>query len=407
MPGRASPDDGAPLTAGFAVSALSTNSTRAAAATSTADAAGTVAADGRPRLWYRQIRLDAVWTAILLVPLFFVIRSDDMPVLLKTVGAAGILGFAGLYIWATTTMPIWPVPPTKMSILDELRPIAGRLILLTAMAAVSGPSLNWWYEIFYLPYFCAIILYATTLRVGLTLSGGLCLLTVVVFALFAPGANLTWLATGCTFSSASIALSRIGADVQERRQVKERELAAATEREEIGRDVHDLLGHSLTVANLQLQLAERLFDSDPERARVELARTRIFLGEAQEELRRSVTDHRGRTIEEELDGVRGVLLSGGLEVAVTGDSDETTGPIGLVLGWVLREAATNVLRHAHATRVEISFAPGRFSVADDGDGYAGGEGNGLTGMRERVAAAGGELRCGASPLGGFEVVVMW
>lgn len=407
MPGRASPDDGAPLTAGFAVSALSTNSTRAAAATSTADAAGTVAADGRPRPWYRQIRLDAVWTAILLVPLFFVIRSDDMPVLLKTVGAAGILGFAGLYIWATTTMPIWPVPPTKMSILDELRPIAGRLILLTAMAAVSGPSLNWWYEIFYLPYFCAIILYATTLRVGLTLSGGLCLLTVVVFALFAPGANLTWLATGCTFSSASIALSRIGADVQERRQVKERELAAATEREEIGRDVHDLLGHSLTVANLQLQLAERLFDSDPERARVELARTRIFLGEAQEELRRSVTDHRGRTIEEELDGVRGVLLSGGLEVAVTGDSDETTGPIGLVLGWVLREAATNVLRHAHATRVEISFAPGRFSVADDGDGYAGGEGNGLTGMRERVAAAGGELRCGASPLGGFEVVVMW
>ena len=407
MPGRASPDDGAPLTAGFAVSALSTNSTRAAAATSTADAAGTVAADGRPRPWYRQIRLDAVWTAILLVPLFFVIRSDDMPVLLKTVGAAGILGFAGLYIWATTTMPIWPVPPTKMSILDELRPIAGRLILLTAMAAVSGPSLNWWYEIFYLPYFCAIILYATTLRVGLTLSGGLCLLTVVVFALFAPGANLTWLATGCTFSSASIALSRIGADVQERRQVKERELAAATEREEIGRDVHDLLGHSLTVANLQLQLAERLFDSDPERARAELARTRIFLGEAQEELRRSVTDHRGRTIEEELDGVRGVLLSGGLEVAVTGDSDETTGPIGLVLGWVLREAATNVLRHAHATRVEISFAPGRFSVADDGDGYAGGEGNGLTGMRERVAAAGGELRCGASPLGGFEVVVMW
>ena len=108
-----------------------------------------------------------------------------------------------------------------------------------------------------------------------------------------------------------------------------RRRAALEQRERMARDVHDLLGHSLTVANLQLQLAERLFDSDPERARAELARTRIFLGEAQEELRRSVTDHRGRTIEEELDGVRGVLLSGGLEVAVTGDSDETTGPIGL------------------------------------------------------------------------------
>lgn len=188
---------------------------------------------------------------------------------------------------------------------------------------------------------------------------------------------------------------------------QDRRRAALEQRERMARDVHDLLGHSLTVANLQLQLAERLFDSDPERARAELARTRIFLAEAQEELRRSVTDQRGRTIAEELDGVRDVLLSGGLEVAVTGDPHEVTGPVGLVLGWVLREAATNVLRHAHATRVEISFAPGRFSVVDDGDGYAGGEGNGLTGMRERVAAAGGEFRCGTSPLGGFEVVAMW
>ena len=188
---------------------------------------------------------------------------------------------------------------------------------------------------------------------------------------------------------------------------QDRRRAALEQRERMARDVHDLLGHSLTVANLQLQLAERLFDSDPERARAELARTRVFLAEAQEELRRSVTDQRGRTIAEELDGVRDVLFSGGLEVAVTGDPHEVTGPVGLVLGWVLREAATNVLRHAHATRVEISFAPGRFSVVDDGDGYAGGEGNGLTGMRERVAAAGGEFRCGTSPLGGFEVVAMW
>jgi len=188
---------------------------------------------------------------------------------------------------------------------------------------------------------------------------------------------------------------------------QDRQRAALEQRERMARDVHDLLGHSLTVANLQLQLAERLFDSDPERARIELVRTRVFLAEAQEELRRSVTDQRGRTIEEELDGVRDVLFSGGLEVAVTGDPHEVTGPVGLVLGWVLREAVTNVLRHAHATRVEISFAPGRFSVVDDGDGYTGGEGNGLAGMRERVAAAGGEFRCGSSPLGGFEVVAMW
>ena len=404
MPGRASPDDGAPLTAGFAVSALSTNSTRAAAATSTADAAGTVAADGRPHPWYRRIRLDALWTAILLVPLFFVIRSDDMPVLLKTVGAAGILGFAGLYIWATTTMPTWPILTKKMSVLDELRPIAGRLILLTAMAAVSGPSLNWWYEIFYLPYFCAIILYATTLRVGLTLSGGLCLLTVVVFALFAPGANLTWLATGCTFSSASIALSRIGADVQERRQVKERELAAATEREEIGRDVHDLLGHSLTVLTLKAEVAHRLVRRSPEAAERELAEIVELSRAALADVRATVTRLRVPDLAGQMEASRTAFAAADIAAAFTGRAGDVPLPQRELLAWALREATTNVLRHAGAARVNVELAPGRVRVQDDGAGLAGHRpGNGLTGLRERVEAAGGTLVLTSPAPGGTAV----
>lgn len=185
-----------------------------------------------------------------------------------------------------------------------------------------------------------------------------------------------------------------------------RQRVVLEQRERMTRDVYDLFGHFLTVANLQLQLTERPLDSDPERAWAEPVWTRIFLGGTQEELRRSITDHHGRTIGEELDGIRSVLFSGSPEVAVTGDSDETTGSIGLALSWVLREAATNVLQHAHATRVGISFAPGRLSVVDNGSGYTGVEGNSLTGMRERVTAVGGELHCGAPPLGGFEVVVM-
>ena len=98
-------------------------------------------------------------------------------------------------------------------------------------------------------------MYATTLRVGLTVSGCLCVLTALFFLVLAPRANIAELAAGCSFSSVAIALGRIGADVQERRQVKERELAAATEREEIGRDVHDLLGHSLTVLTLKAEVA--------------------------------------------------------------------------------------------------------------------------------------------------------
>ena len=391
MPGRASPDDGAPLTAGFAVSALSTNSTRAAAATSTADAAGTVAADGRPRPWYRQIRLDAVWTAILLVPLFFVI-TDDMPVLHKTVGAAGILGFAGLYIWATTTMPTWPILPKKMSALDELRPIAGRFALLAVVAAVSGPGLDWWYTVFYLPYFCAIIMYATTLRVGLPHSGCLCLLTVVVFALFAPRANIAGMAAGCSFSSVAIALGRIGADVQERRQVKERELAAAAEREEIGRDVHDLLGHSLTVLTLKAEVAHRLVRRSPEAAERELAEIVELSRAALADVRATVTRLRVPDLAGQMEASRTAFAAADIAAAFTGRAGDVPLPQRELLAWALREATTNVLRHAGAARVNVELAPGRVRVQDDGAGLAGHRpGNGLTGLRERVEAAGGTL----------------
>ena len=391
MPGRASPDDGAPLTAGFAVSALSTNSTRAAAATSTADAAGTVAADGRPRPWYRQIRLDAVWTAILLVPLFFVI-TDDMPVLHKTEGAAGILGFAGLYIWATTTMPTWPILPKKMSALDELRPIAGRFALLAVVAAVSGPGLDWWYTVFYLPYFCAIIMYATTLRVGLPLSGCLCLLTVVVFALFAPRANIAGMAAGCSFSSVAIALGRIGADVQERRQVKERELAAAAEREEIGRDVHDLLGHSLTVLTLKAEVAHRLVRRSPEAAERELAEIVELSRAALADVRATVTRLRVPDLAGQMEASRTAFAAADIAAAFTGRAGDVPLPQRELLAWALREATTNVLRHAGAARVNVELAPGRVRVQDDGAGIAGHRpGNGLTGLRERVEAAGGTL----------------
>ena len=350
-----------------------------------------VAADGRPHPWYRRIRLDALWTAILLVPLFFVI-TDGMPVLLKTAGAAGILGFAGLYIWATTTMPTWPILTKKMSVLDELRPIAGRLALLAAVAAVSGPSLNWWYEIFYLPYFCAIILYATTLRVGLPLSGCLCLLTIVVFSLFAPAANLTWLAIGCTFSSVSIAVGRIGTDVQERRQVKERELAAATEREEIGRDVHDLLGHSLTVLTLKAEVAHRLVRSSPEAAERELAEIVDLSRAALADVRATVTRLRVPDLAGQMKASRTAFAAADIAAAFTGRAGDVPLPQRELLAWALREATTNVLRHAGAARVDVELAPGRVRVQDDGAGLAGHRpGNGLTGLRERVEAAGGTL----------------
>ena len=105
-----------------------------------------------------------------------------------------------------------------------------------------------------------------------------------------------------------------------------------------------------------------------------------------------------------------MTLSGaGMEARVSGDPEIVRGPIEFVLGRVVREATTNILRHAHASRVEIEVSPSRLTVRDDGDGLSPNhvDGNGLRAMRERVAEAGGALSVGPGTLGGTEVTVTW
>lgn len=186
------------------------------------------------------------------------------------------------------------------------------------------------------------------------------------------------------------------------------ELALVEERNRIASDVHDLLGHSLTVVNLKLQLISRLVDADPARARSELAETREIVTEALGNVRRTVSMERSTSLADELTQARAALAAGGVEVTVDGDADRVTGPIALVLGWVVREASTNVLRHAHASRCVVTIESGRLTVADDGDGRLDRkDGNGIRGMRERVAAAGGALVVDESELGGTKVEATW
>lgn len=363
---------------------MSAGSTRAAAASNAADAAAT-------RPWYRRIEPNSVWTLLLLVPLFFVLTAD-MPVPLKTLGVAGIVGFACLYSWAVSTMPTWLALPAGAGAVGQLRPVAGKLALLAGAAAVSGPGLDWWYTVFYLPYFCAIIMYATTLRVGLTVSGCLCVLTALFFLLLAPRANIAGMAAGCSFSSVAIALGRIGADVQERRQVKERELAAAAEREEIGRDVHDLLGHSLTVLTLKAEVAHRLVRRSPEAAEREMAEIVELSRAALADVRATVTRLRAPDLAGQMEASRAAFAAADVAAVFSGRAADVPLPQRELLAWALREATTNVLRHAGAARVSVELAPGRVRVEDDGAGTAGRPpGNGLTGLRERVEATGGAL----------------
>jgi two-component system sensor histidine kinase DesK len=188
-----------------------------------------------------------------------------------------------------------------------------------------------------------------------------------------------------------------------------RRLAATAERERIGRDLHDLLGHTLSLITLKLELSRKLIDRDKDAARREITEAEKVARHALAEVRSAVTGFRAADLAAELASARLLLESSGVTLGYEPPpplSPELERPLALVL----REAATNIARHAGASQAQVGFAREggslRMRIADDGRGGIDGEGNGLAGMRERVRALGGSLAL-ASPRGGttLEIVV--
>jgi two-component system sensor histidine kinase DesK len=183
-----------------------------------------------------------------------------------------------------------------------------------------------------------------------------------------------------------------------------RRLASLAERERIGRDLHDVLGHTLSLVVLKTQLAARLFERDPQGARVQIGEVERVAREALTQVREAVAGIRANGLQAELAAARLALL--GAEISL----DHRLAPVEIpekletALTLALRESVTNVLRHAGATRVEVELVGetrGGLSllIADDGRGGAGREGHGLTGMRERLREVGGSVEID-SPVGG-------
>jgi two-component system sensor histidine kinase DesK len=182
-----------------------------------------------------------------------------------------------------------------------------------------------------------------------------------------------------------------------------RRLAATAERERIGRDLHDLLGHTLSLITLKLELARKLSERDPAASRNELADAERVARSALAEVRSAVTGIRSTDLAAEMASARLMLECSQvhLEYELPGGHLPEALEGGLAL--VLREAATNITRHADASRAQMLFArePGvlQLTIADDGRGGVNADGNGLAGMRARVRELGGTISI-ESPRGG-------
>lgn len=182
-----------------------------------------------------------------------------------------------------------------------------------------------------------------------------------------------------------------------------RRLASLAERERIGRDLHDVLGHTLSLVVLKTQLAARLFERDPQGARAQIGEVERVAREALTQVREAVAGIRANGLQAELAAARLALLSAEISLDHRLAPVEIPEKVETALTLALRESVTNVLRHAGATRVEVELigeARGGLSllIADDGRGGAGREGHGLTGMRERLREVGGSVEID-SPVG--------
>ncbi|MDG4751945.1 histidine kinase [Micromonospora sp. WMMD718] len=343
-----------------------------------------------------------VWTTVLL-PVVGLAREPD-PVRVA-LGAAGLLGFAvaQIAVLHAAVTPWLPVPARRRRHAALIAAALLSLPLLGPVAAGTWPTWAW---------------------LGASLVGMTPLLfrpvvaVVAAAGVLAVSAVVTW-STGGPVTTALLVTGVVGAGIAAltwvqvwfwdllveawQGQAAQARLAAAEERLRFARDVHDLLGHDLTVIALKAELAERLAPRDAGRAAREAAEARRLAGSALTRVRAAVHGYRAVDLAEQAAAVGEVLRSSGVRTTVVPPVGEVPAAVAADLAAVLREAGTNVLRHSRAgwCRIEITREDGVVTLTVRNDGVRDDAGpdrlsGGLRGLADRLAPAGGRVRADAA-----------
>jgi two-component system sensor histidine kinase DesK len=336
--------------------------------------------------------MGAIWLVFLFFPLVAAV-TVEATWSGHAIAVAAILGFAAVYVYGFVRIgrtETWTqVNRLGWRVLAVLVVLMGAAALVIGVDALGMLTFVVAFAMFTLPW-------APALGIGVAGVGAAVLVPLSLGILeetwfFVPVVLMVGVATAVVR-----VLEQRGA---EHRQMAA-EMALVAERERVARDVHDVLGHSLTVVTVKAELAQRLVDTEPERAKAELAQIQSLTREALAEIRATVAGLRVARLADELDAAAAALADAGVSAELPTDSSIVDPRHRLVLAWVLREAATNVVRHSAARRCTVEIGSSMLAVTDDGRGLDGRqEGNGLRGVRERVAGAGGVLSVGPGPAG--------
>lgn len=332
-----------------------------------------------------------------LVFLYFPVRSVlevDVATGWQVLSLAGIVVFAGIYVLGFVRI-MRDEPPY-----GGWRSLAGLVAVAAALSTAIGVE-----ALALSPFIISFAMFAFRWPDGAIVSGIVLVISLVILALSGE-ADLWFFVILLPLIFGFTMLVRVLGHYGERHERFAREMAVVSERERVARDVHDVLGHSLTAISVKAELASRLIEVDSDRAAQELSQVQSLAREALAEIRLTVSGLRATRVDDELEVARDALTAAGIEAVLPPDSDVVEVGNRIVLAWALREATTNVIRHSGARRCVVTLGPATLVVSDDGVGSPGTEGNGLRGLRERVAASCGTLTLGTGPDGhGHELTV--
>jgi two-component system sensor histidine kinase DesK len=355
----------------------------------------------RRRTALMPVLLAGVWLVYLVQPLQEVLAQP--PGSWRTIGVVALATFSASYVGVFFQMRRRRWMAVAAGSRDDafrfdrtnavlVAVLAGCFVLMIPAAGASSMSA--------IVYVAATVMMLTPLTVGWTVSL-VCVVASEVAAAVVPGWSVNR-GAGLAVLLASVAVFGMRMALRRSQQLTVARhdlarLAVQEERNRFARDLHDILGHSLTVVTMKAELAGRLVHVDPDAAEREIGDVERLTREALADVRAAVAGYRGVTLVAELANARAALQAAGIEAHLPTAVDHVPGELRALFGWAVREGVTNVVRHSRATRCTVMVWANALEVRDDGAGSTSdedggtGQGNGLVGLGERARAAGARV----------------
>lgn len=313
----------------------------------------------------------------------------------------GVLGIAATVSFAVLYLVVWTRMRVHRLHLLELRaPLRSEFMLFVPLVALSASMVaclgqDGTMSFVFLGVAAQVLFpFRVALPLGLAVA-----LAAVLLGHWMPGWEsgvglaLATLAAFLAVSGVTLLLRR-NIDLV-RAQEENARLVIDNERNRFARDLHDILGHSLTVITVKAELAGRLLDVDPDRARAEVADLERLSRDALADVRRAVHGYRELTLPGEIARAGVALEAAQISAELPNAADEVPTEARELFAWTLREGVTNVIRHSHAAHCCVRLGTNFLEVRDDGRGSDQsadrGPGQGLIGLRERAGLVGATI----------------